>query len=69
MSTTIHTSAKVEIINGALADCQASLQASYDYIRSSKTGFHQSGKKKDDLLEQINVSLTILSLMKMGQSK
>ena len=69
MSTTIHTSAKVEIINEALADCQASLQASYDYIRDSKLSFHQSGKKKDDLLEKINVSLTILSLMKMGQSK
>jgi len=69
MSTTIHTSAKVEIINGALADCQASLQASYDYINASKISFHQSGKKKSELLEKINVSLTILSLMKMGQSK
>ena len=69
MSTTIYTPTKVEIVNGALADCQASLQASYDYIKDSKTSFHQSGKKKDDLLEKINLSLTILSLMKMGQSK
>ena len=53
---------KVQLINGALADCQASLQASYDYIKDSK----QSGKKRDELLEQINLSLTILELMKRG---
>jgi len=57
---------KVQLINGALADCQASLQASYDYIKNSKLSFHQSGKKKDELLEQINLSLTILELMKRG---
>lgn len=53
---------KVQLINGALADCQASLQASYDFIKDTK----QSGKKKDELLEQINLSLTILELMKRG---
>jgi hypothetical protein len=68
MSTSIHTATRVEIVNGALADCQASLQASYDYIKDSKLSFHQSGKKKDELLEQINISLTILGLMKMGST-
>jgi len=68
MSTSIHTATRVEIVKGALADCQASLQASYDYIKDSKLSFHQSGKRKEKLLEQINISLTILELMKRGST-
>ena len=66
MSTEIHTATRVEIVNGALADSQASLQASYIYIEDSKLSFHQSEKRKEKLLEQINISLTILELMKRG---
>jgi len=50
---------KREIIEAALLDCENSLQASYDII-DDNLHHHQKAK----VLENINISLTILKLMK-----
>ena len=50
------------VLKAALLDCENSLQAAYNFIDNN--AYNNSG----DLLETINVSLTILALMK-GYSK
>jgi len=53
---------KKQVIEAALLDCENSLQESYDLIDNN-----MSHKQKYKVLENINISLTILKLMK-GES-
>jgi len=53
---------KKQVIKAALLDCENSLQESYDLIDNN-----MSHKQKYKVLENINISLTILKLMK-GES-
>ena len=50
---------KRQVIEAALLDCENSLQESYDVIDNN---LHH--KQKANVLENINISLTILKLMK-----
>jgi hypothetical protein len=50
---------KKQVIEAALLDCENSLQESYDVI-DNNLHHHQKAK----VLENINISLTILKLMK-----
>ena len=50
---------KKQVIEAALLDCEQSLQESYDVIDNN-----MSHKQKYKVLEKINISLTILKLMK-----
>jgi len=50
---------KKQVIEAALLDCENSLQESYDLIDNN-----MSHKQKYKVLENINISLTILKLMK-----
>jgi len=50
---------KRELIKAALLDCEQSLQESYSVIDNN-----MSHKQKYKVLENINISLTILKLMK-----
>ena len=50
---------KKQVIAAALLNCEQSLQESYDVIDNNL-----SHKQKADVLENINISLTILKLMK-----
>lgn len=49
---------KKQVIEAALLDCENSLQESYDLIDNN-----MSHKQKYKVLENINISLTILKLM------
>jgi len=53
---------KKQVIEAALLNCEQSLQESYDLIDNN-----MSHKQKYKVLENINISLTILKLMK-GES-
>ena len=53
---------KKQVIEAALLNCEQSLQESYDVIDNN-----MSHKQKYKVLENINISLTILKLMK-GES-
>ena len=50
---------KKQVIEAALLDCEQSLQESYSVIDNN-----MSHKQKYKVLENINISLTILKLMK-----
>ena len=50
---------KKQVIESALLNCEQSLQESYDVIDNN-----MSHKQKYKVLENINISLTILKLMK-----
>ena len=50
---------KRQVIEAALLDCEQSLQESYSVIDNN-----MSHKQKYKVLENINISLTILKLMK-----
>ena len=50
---------KRQVIEAALLNCEQSLQESYDLIDNN-----YEHKQKDKVLENINISLTILKLMK-----
>ena len=52
---------KKQVIEAALLNCEQSLQESYDVI-DDNLHHHQKAK----VLENINISLTILKLMKEG---
>ena len=51
---------KRELIKAALLDCEFSLRESHDIIYKLRHDHHESVK----VLENINISLTILKLMK-----
>lgn len=53
-----------EVIEAALLDCEQSLQEAYTIIDNRL--YHD--KRKHKVLENINISLTILKLMKEGKS-
>lgn len=53
-----------EVIEAALLDCEQSLQEAYTLIDNK---LHHN-KDKYKVLENINISLTILKLMKEGKS-
>ena len=55
---------RIEVIDAALEDCRQSLQEAYTLIDNK---LHHN-KDKHKVLENINISLTILKLMKEGQS-
>jgi ribosomal protein S8 len=53
---------KKQVIDAALEDCRQSLQEAYTLIDNK---LHHN-KDKNKVLENINISLTILKLMKEG---
>ena len=55
---------KKQVIESALLDCENSLQASYDVIKATMHQESSDTSKHKQVLENINISLTILKLMK-----
>lgn len=55
---------KRQVIEAALLDCENSLQASYDVIKATMHQESNDTSKHKQILENINISLTILKLMK-----
>lgn len=53
----------------ALNDLKFSLENSFDYIEASKTRYHEGDRKKNELLQQIVVSLKVIAIIEKGLNK